>query len=62
MTAKYKAGDTVRVKSSWSGKGQGTGTVVTSGDSGCGVQMDRDPGGDRAHFYDSELTKVNKRR
>ena len=62
MASKFKPGDTVRAKSAWSGRSQGKGTVVTVNEHGAGVVLDRDDSGKPAHFYDSELTKVNDRR
>lgn len=62
MGSKFKAGDRVRAVSSWSGKSQGNGTVTTTNDNGCGVVLDRNKGDGPAHFYDSELTKVNEKR
>lgn len=62
MASRFKPGDKVRAKSSWTGRSQGTGTVVTAGENGCGVALDRDGSGQPAHFYDAELSKVNGRR
>lgn len=61
--SKFKPGDRVRATSSWTGRSCGKGTVVTTNDSGGnGVALDRNKQDGPAHFYDSELTKVNEKR
>lgn len=62
MALKFKTGDRVRAISSWTGRSEGKGTVTTVSDAGCGVTLDRSTGDGPAHFYDSELTKVNEKR
>jgi hypothetical protein len=62
MASKFSTGDRVRAVSAWTGRSEGKGTVATVGDHGCGVELDKQQGGGPAHFYDSELTKVNEQR
>lgn len=57
-----KPGDRVRAFSSWSGRSSGKGTVATVNENGAGVVLDRDDSDKPAHFYSSELTKINERR
>jgi hypothetical protein len=58
--AALKPGDRVSATSTWNGKRQGRGTVVTVNDKGAGVELDKAKGS-TAHFYNSELTKVTDR-
>ena len=62
MASKFSEGDRVRTTSSWTGKSDGNGTVVTVADGGCGVQLDRQPEVGPVHYYDSELTQAPERR
>ena len=61
MADQLQTGDRVRAYSSWNDKSQGKGTVVTTTDSGAGVELDKAPGAP-AHFYTSELTKIRDHR
>lgn len=57
----FQTGDRVRAFDTWSNKSQGKGTVATTSQTGCGVELDKAKGA-VAHFYNSELAKVIEHR
>lgn len=60
--AKFKEGDRVSVKSGWTGRSEGSATVVSVGEHGYGVDLDRHPEAGTVHTYESELTAARQRR